>query len=106
VPTSFAVSDSGTGTDSIPSISGSWAVSDSGVGSDTQSIAASQTQTDQAHGTDDIETIKALNDGENHLLLLPTGDSFYVLVTQASPGDKAESSSQIAYSLTAKEVLV
>lgn len=52
----------------------------------------------------EIEAIKALNDGEPHLLILPTGDSFYVLVLEAKPDNTVESPSQIAYAITAKEV--
>jgi hypothetical protein len=54
----------------------------------------------------EIEAIKALNDGEPHLLILPTGDSFYVLVLDAKPDSAVESWGQIAYSITAKEVSI
>ena len=53
----------------------------------------------------EVESIKALNNGEKHLAIIPTGNSFYVIVSQVQPDKKATGTDQIPYVVMAKETI-
>ena len=52
-----------------------------------------------------LETLRAYADGEQHLLLLPTGDSMYVLISDVRTPENVENYDRYDYEIDAAEVI-
>jgi hypothetical protein len=58
--------------------------------------------------TDSLATLEALReyaDGQKHLLLLPTGDSMYVLISDVQTPETAQNYERYDYTITAVEAI-